>query len=100
MNIIPISSYPVQSLSVPQTAKTQGTGSATPFRSMLEDALQNLNEANQVKHQDSLLLATGDVDDIAAVGINAEKAEVAMQLLVQMRNKLLDAYQEIMRINV
>ena len=100
MNIIPISSYPVQSTSVPQAAQPRASSSVTPFHSMFEDALQNLNQANQVKDLDSQLLATGDVDDIAAVGIRAEKAEVAMQLLVQMRNKLLDAYQEIMRINV
>ncbi len=100
MNIIPISSYPVQSFSVPQAAQPQASGSVTPFQSMFKDALQNLNQANGVKDQDSLLLATGDVDDIAAVGINGQKAEVAMQLLIQMRNKLLDAYQEIMRINV
>ncbi len=100
MNIIPISSYPVQSLSVPQAAKTQNAGSVSPFRSMLEDAMKNVQQTNEVKEQDSLLLATGDVDDIAAININAEKAEVAMQMLVQMRNKLLDAYQEIMRINI
>ena len=100
MNIIPISSYPIQSSSVPQAAKGQGTASGTPFRSMLDDAIQNYSETNAVKNQDSLLLSTGDVDDIAAININSEKAEVAMQLLVQMRNKLVDAYQEIMRINV
>ncbi|HHY51845.1 MAG TPA: flagellar hook-basal body complex protein FliE [Clostridiales bacterium] len=72
----------------------------SPFRSMLEDAMKNVQQTNEVKEQDSLLLATGDVDDIAAININAEKAEVAMQMLVQMRNKLLDAYQEIMRINI
>jgi flagellar hook-basal body complex protein FliE len=45
-------------------------------------------------------LATGKTDDIAGVMITAEKADIALRTMVQVRNKIIDAYQEIMRMQV
>lgn len=99
MNIIPIGSYPVQTSSVPGAAKTtDAAGSA--FKDVFNDALGNLQELNATKNQDTLNLAAGDVDDLVAIASNGEKADIALRMLVEMRNKLLDGYQEIMRINV
>jgi len=100
MNIIPISSYPVQTSSVPGAAQATAPGAGLPFRTMLETALSNMEEMNAIKERDSLALAMGEVDDIAAITLNSQKAEIAMQLLVQTRNRMLDAYQEIMRMNI
>lgn len=99
MNIIPIGSYPVQTSSVPgATPGKEAAGSL--FRDAFDDALGNLQELNSVKNQDTLNLAAGDADDLAIIASNGEKADIALRLLVEMRNKLLDSYQEIMRISV
>lgn len=99
MYIVPISSNsaitPFQSAFAP--AKT---GDATAFKGMFSDAVSNLEELNSIKNQDSVALMLGNLDDIGAMQVNSEKAEVALQMLVQMRNKVLDGYQEIMRINI
>lgn len=42
-------------------------------------------------------LVTGQVDDVAQVMIASEKARLAIELAVQLRNKAIEAYQEIMR---
>lgn len=42
-------------------------------------------------------LVTGQVDDISQVMIASEKARLAIELAVQLRNKAIEAYQEIMR---
>lgn len=75
-------------------------GSETPFTTMFQDALQNVQEQDAVKNSDSYNLAIGDVDDLGELMTNSTRAQVAFELLVQMRNKVLDSYQEIMRMNV
>ena len=45
-------------------------------------------------------LATGKTDDIASVMIATEKADIALRTMMQVRNKIIDAYQEIMRMQV
>ena len=42
----------------------------------------------------------GDVDDLAQIQANLEKAAVAVDLLVTVKNKAVEAYTEIMRMNV
>lgn len=99
MNIIPISSNssitPLQSLFAPEKS-----GGETAFKGMFSDAVDNLEQLNSAKGQDAVALSTSNIDDIAAMQINSQKAEVSLQMLVQMRNKVLDSYQEIMRINI
>jgi flagellar hook-basal body complex protein FliE len=73
---------------------------ALPFENVFKQALKEVEETQAVKTQDSYDLAVGDVDDLGQVMINSEKAEIAVQMLVQMRNKILDAYSEIMRMNI
>ena len=45
-------------------------------------------------------LAAGQVEDISEVVIAGEKAAIAVQLTMQVRNKMVEAYQEIMRMQV
>ena len=45
-------------------------------------------------------LALGEVDDVSEVSIAVEKAELALRLMVQIRDKLVDAYQQIARMSV
>lgn len=64
---------------------------------------ESLNEVNnlQLKSRDaSIDLAAGKVNDISQVVIASEKAGVALQLTMQVRNKVVEAYQEVMRMQV
>jgi flagellar hook-basal body complex protein FliE len=49
---------------------------------------------------DTIKLATGNIDSLHTLTIDLAKAELAVQTLVQVRNKALDAYNEIMRITL
>ena len=48
----------------------------------------------------SKALAAGQVEDISQVVVAAEKADIALQLTLAVRNKAVEAYQEIMRMQV
>ena len=50
--------------------------------------------------QAQYLLATGQLDNPAQLGIAGYKAEIAVDLLIQLRNRALDAYNELKNMSV
>ncbi len=81
--------------------KTEQTDAQTGvFGSIFQSAIQNVKETSKEKSQAEYLLATGQLDNPAALTIAAGKSQVAVDLLVQMRNKALEAYNELTRINM
>ena len=70
------------------------------FGQYLSDALGNVNALQKQADQASADLATGKLEDISQVVIAAEKATVALQLTIQIRNRVLESYQEMMRMQV
>lgn len=72
----------------------------TSFSEMLK---QTLGEVNQLQHEagESIQrLATGEIQDVHQVMIAAEEATVAFELMMEIRNKLMEAYQEVMRTQI
>ena len=72
-------------------------GDRVSFTTALERAMGEVN-ALQLRAGESIeRLARGEVEDVHQVMIAAEEASVAFDLMMEIRNKLLDAYQELMR---
>lgn len=70
------------------------------FAETLQQALAATNALQIEAGHQAELLAAGLVDDAHTVTIAAERASLALQLTVAVRNKALEAYQEIMRMQV
>ena len=70
------------------------------FSQSLNKAIGQVNTLQKTADQKMEDLATGRTDNIAEVMIAAEKADISLRLMTQIRNKILDAYQEIMRMQV
>ncbi|AGH96363.1 flagellar hook-basal body complex protein FliE [Pseudobdellovibrio exovorus] len=81
------------------SAPTAGT-SGPSFADTLKEAVGNVNQLHLDADRKAQELATGKTDDIAGVMIATEKADIALRTMVQVRNKIIDAYQEIMRMQV
>ena len=45
-------------------------------------------------------MAAGQIDSLDKIMIDMEKADIALQFTLQVRSKILDAYQEIMRMQI
>ncbi len=73
---------------------------APSFKSILGDVVNNVIETENQRKIDSYNLSIGKMDDMHTMMINEMKAEVALDTMVQIRNKLLDAYKEIMNTNI
>ncbi len=74
--------------------------SALPFQSLFEDAVNNVTDTNAAMNIEVQKLVTGESDDPHAAIIASQKATLSVQLLVELRNKALGAYNELMQTNV
>jgi len=88
----------IQSTTAPSVQRAQQP--AGDFSALLDQALQPAREAQAAARAESLGLLTGQATSIHQVVLAAEKADLALQLTVQIRNKALDAYNEIMRMQL
>lgn len=70
------------------------------FGNLLNSALNDVNNLQAKSQQDDNALIMGDINNIHNVMIDAAKADIALQLTIQIKNKILDAYQEVMRMPV
>jgi len=79
------------------TIGLSGRAPATSFGDALQQALGQVNELQQSADRAAQDFSLGKTRDVATTLIAIEKANVGFQLALQIRNKLLEAYQEIMR---
>lgn len=80
---------------VSETASADGM-----FRSIFESALQDVRDTESNLQTQQYLLATGQIDDPHSVQIAASEAQLSVNMLVQLRNKALESYNELMRMTV
>lgn len=70
------------------------------FSEVLHNALQKVNSLQIESDEYRNLLITGEVDNLHDVTIAQEKANIALQLTLSIRNKVVEAYREIMRMQI
>ena len=80
----------------PQSAQGAGDSFGALFNSMLD-------KVNTVQHNADMTInkfASGEIEDIHQVMIAIEEAHLALKLSIQIKNKIMESYQEIMRMQV
>lgn len=70
------------------------------FSSILKDTIDRSEAQNTQSNVDLLNLLSGNTDDLSGIMIDAQKAELAVSLTASIRNKAMDAYKEIMAMQV
>ncbi|DAB39492.1 MAG: flagellar hook-basal body complex protein FliE [Sulfuricurvum sp.] len=71
--------------------------SSTDFAQELKNALGNVNQMQVDGERAMSDIATGSVKDLHQAAIAIDKAEISMKLMLEVRNKALNAYKEITR---
>lgn len=67
------------------------------FATLLNEAIHNVNESQVEVNTETEKLINNETSNLHDVMIAAEKAAVTMQVTLEVRNKMIEAYQEIMR---
>ena len=80
--------------------KSPGQTEGKSFADTLKEAVQSTNQMQKESDKAMTDLATGKNKNVAEVMITAEKADIALKLMVQVRNKIIEAYQDIMKMQV
>ena len=78
---------------VPSSSETEGG-----FGDTLKDAISQVNDLSNKSDQSISQLVQGQRQDVHSVMIAVEKADIAFQLMMQVRNKIVNAYQEVSKL--
>ena len=81
-----------------KTPKDQSSGSA--FAEHLKEGINEVNQLNKTADRMGMELATGKSQNIHETMLASTQAELAFNLMVQLRNKALEAYGEVMKMPV
>ena len=87
----------LQSISILRNLNQTEAKNETGFRELLETALEDVNQTHQIADIIAEKFAIGEIDNIHQVTIAAKEAELALNLTIAIRNKAVEAYKEIMR---
>ena len=83
-----------------KTAKTETEGGGDSFKNVLNGYLKETNEMQNNADASLQKLVTGETDNVHEVMLAMSKADVSFRMMVEVRNKLVEAYQEVMRMQV
>ena len=105
--IAPISSLfrpiePIAPISggIAPAVKGQSVSAPGGFKELLTQALNAVNDAGNVSDADALSIMTGQVSSPHDILISTEEAKIALDLTLAIRSKAIDAYNEIMRMQI
>ena len=100
MFIVPIT--PMEKMDFSTTEKVTAVKDVkeNAFSSILDSAIENFKEADKLSDIDGAGLSLGNADDLAQIQINMLKAETMLQTTVQITSRAVNAYKEIMQIQV
>ena len=100
MEIEALQMTPVKMSAASHLGETIQKDPAPTFGEYLIDSLKKANALQLQSDERTAALAAGRVNDISEVMVAAQKADIALNLTLQLRNRALSAYQEIMRMQV
>ncbi len=99
MEINPLKPSDIAPQLASQVSGAQG-GSPVSFKTLLTDALSQVNNLHNEANASAVKLASGEPIAIDEVMLAMQKADLALQLTQQIRNKLIEAYQEVSRMQI
>ncbi len=82
------------------TEKSKDKDGGMSFADHLQKAIQEVNQKSHTADKMGMEMATGKAENIHETMLAATQAELSFNLMVQLRNKALEAYSEIMRMPV
>ncbi len=89
-------------VTLPETPQL-GSTSAAPsggFQSVLESVINGVEQSHAKSQQAVDTFLTGGSDDLHSVALAAQRSQLEFDLFLQVRNKVVSAYQEVMRMQL
>ena len=77
-----------------------GAGGSAPFSQLLNSAIASIESQQAASQAGVQSLLTGETDNLQSVVLGVAKADVSLQILLGVRDRLVSAHQEIMRMQI
>ncbi len=91
----------MRTMSLEAGNKTQETGSNADFSELLKQTINAVNDSQQTAQKMAEAFETGESKvSLAEVMVASQKANVSFQAMLQVRNKLVDAYKDVMNMPI
>lgn len=100
MNVNPLSSNIVNLLIDEPVKSSTYADEVGSFADILTEAFNNTVVTDTNDKISAVELLAGQTDDMSGLLLDAQKAEIALSLALQIRSKVLDAYNEVMRMSL
>ncbi|MCX6624237.1 MAG: flagellar hook-basal body complex protein FliE [Acidobacteria bacterium] len=99
--IAPITGPGIPNIPLPAPAGAAQPASASDaFRSLLGNTITNVEQARTTAHTSMEKFLSGENEELHSTVMDVQKAELSFDLFLQMRNKVVQAYQEVMRMQL
>jgi len=72
----------------------------TRFGTLLKDAISTVNDLQQRSDLEIQKIITGESDELHTAVVAMQRADISFQMMMQVRNKIVQAYQEVLRMPV
>lgn len=86
--------------SIQRTQEEKSSKKSPDFAEILKEAFEKVNQVQKNAEKMASDFALGKISNIHEVIIEAEKATIALRLTTEVRNKIIEAYREIMRMQL
>jgi len=101
MNIAGLNPATLLSQISSETTSAAGSGgTSSSFGSVVKDAVESLDQSQKASAQEMAKAVTGESPDLHRTIIALQTADLSFQFALQVRNKVINAYDEIMRMQV
>lgn len=77
-----------------------GNSEASVFQSIFQNVISDVYSTQADVEQKQYLMATGQLDDSHSLPIAEAKAQISLDLLISLRNKAMESYNELLKMNV
>jgi flagellar hook-basal body complex protein FliE len=100
MAIAPVN--PIAGISIPEAARIGGSAKAGAgaFQDVLRSAIQTVEASSQAANASVERFLSGEGEELHTTILATQKAELTFEMFLQVRNKVVSAYQEIMRMQI
>lgn len=86
--------------SIDKQKSVKGENQGPSFKETLNNYLSDVNEMQKQADKSIEKMVAGEITDVHQVMTSVEQANTAFNMMMELRNKVMDAYQEIMRIRL
>jgi flagellar hook-basal body complex protein FliE len=100
MNISPIQPSSIQPIGPIDIGGTERTSGGGEFRNVLQGAIDQVEQSRSDATQSVQNFLSGDGEDLHSTALAVQRAGLEFDMLMQVRNKVVSAYQEVMRMQM